>query len=129
MIQSYVLHVDPFIRLSHKPRLLFELNHFRRGILPDRDEFESERSVIHALGLVPLSVVDCMLQFGVEKLVLMKTFKDAASRGLARLNVAASHKIRNLRTFLLYIVSCSRSEIASYAKQQLTLSDITFLDR
>lgn len=111
LVQSYVLYVDPFIRLSHKPRLLFELNHFRRGILPDREEFKRELSVVYALGLIPLSAVDCMLQFGVEKSMLMKNFKDAASRGLARLNVAASHKIRNLRTFLLYIVSCTTLEI------------------
>ncbi|RDI82775.1 hypothetical protein Vi05172_g7203 [Venturia inaequalis] len=103
LVQSYVLYVDPFIRVSHKPSLLFELNHFRRGILPDRKEFGSELSVIHALGLVPLPADDCMLQFGVEKSLLMKNFKDAANRGLAQLNVAASHKIRNLRTFLLYI--------------------------
>lgn len=31
LVQSYVLYVDPFIRLSHKPRLLFELNRFAEG--------------------------------------------------------------------------------------------------
>ncbi|KAE9993431.1 hypothetical protein EG327_005202 [Venturia inaequalis] len=113
LVQSYVLYVDPFIRVSHKPSLLFELNHFRRGILPDRKEFGSELSVIHALGLVPLPADDCMLQFGVEKSLLMKNFKDAANRGLAQLNVAASHKIRNLRTFLLYIHEGAESMLSS----------------
>jgi hypothetical protein len=105
LVHSYVLHVDPFIRLSHKPRLLLDLNHFRRGILLDGQDCECELFVIYALGIIPLTADECMLQMGAEKPTLMRTFKDAASRGLVRLNVASSHKIRNLRTFLLYIVN------------------------
>jgi hypothetical protein len=105
LAHNYVLYVDPFIRLSHKPRLLLELNHFRRGILPDGQDFECELFVIYALGLIPVTADECMLQMGGEKSTLMRTFKDAAGRGLVRLNVASSHKIRNLRSFLLYIVN------------------------
>lgn len=119
LVESYVLHVDPFIRLSHKPRMLLELNQFRRGILPDGQEFESELSVIYALGLIPLTAEECILHLGTDKSTLMKSFKHAASHGLARLNMAASHKIRNLRTFLLYIVSCDTLEVSSYDEQIL----------
>lgn len=110
LVQSYLQYVDPFVRVLHKPRLLYELNHYRRGIFLDADLFECQLYVIYALALIPMTTDECLLKLGVEKSMLMEIFKHAVGARLAQLNIPSSHKIRNLQTFILYLVSwCSCS--------------------
>ncbi|KAF2498521.1 hypothetical protein BU16DRAFT_524625 [Lophium mytilinum] len=103
LVRSFVQNVDPFLRILHKPRLLLELNHLRRGILRDGNQLESQLQVIHALGAIPMTEDECIIHFGVEKSALMSNLRNAAERGLSRLNITSTHKIRNLQTLLLYI--------------------------
>jgi hypothetical protein len=118
----------------HKPRLLFDLKHFRGGTLEDPDNFESHLAVIYALALIPMTEDECLLELGQVKSSLMDSFKEAAQRGLGRLNVATTHKILSLQTLVLYVVSLYPSiqhmfpTLAAVSSEMLSSLDIVILD-
>jgi hypothetical protein len=109
-MHSFLDHVAPFARVLHKPRLLFELNHYRRGILQDCKEFKAQLAVVNALALLPLSPEECFFHFGAGKQNLMQNLKDEAARGLGRMQIMTSHRIRTLQSLILYIVSSKSPE-------------------
>lgn len=130
LVQCFQDYVDPFIRILHKPRIVHELNQYRRGTLENSSDFECHMDAIYALALIPLTDDDCQFQLGAEKPALMRVFKDRVESGLRKLKVASSTKMRDLQTFLLYIVSIDTKMLHHNSKWdiELTLPDTVILD-
>ncbi|EXJ90606.1 hypothetical protein A1O1_03709 [Capronia coronata CBS 617.96] len=103
LIQTYIDKVDPFVRILHKPTLLRDLNHFRRGILPDAHEFECGLFAVYALALLPLCSTVVEYRLHEPKAALLSKYRSYVEHGLSRLNLTTTQSLSTLRTFVLYI--------------------------
>jgi hypothetical protein len=103
LIEAFITNVDPFIRLIHKPTFLQNINHFRRGILPNSELFEYLLFIIYCFALLSLSPAECS-HLGEEKPVLMTNYQEYVERGLARVNLTTTQDTSVLVLLLLYIV-------------------------
>ncbi|KAL7800320.1 hypothetical protein V8C37DRAFT_364865 [Trichoderma ceciliae] len=102
LIRAFINHVDPFIRLIHVPKFFLDLNHFRRKVLLNPDQFEVELYAIYGLAVLSLSVHD-VAKLGFEKSVLVADCKRYVESGLTWLKVTTTHDTSVLRIFLHFI--------------------------
>lgn len=126
LMQAFMKNVDQFVRVLHKPTVLKQLNHFRRGILPECDGFQGQLSAIYSLAALSISEDDSMMNFGVERATLLQQFRADVERSLAHLNITTTHKISTLQTFLLHIVSLY---VPLDCENFLTSAELSRLDR
>ena len=111
LMHSFCANVDQFVRILHKPTVLTQLNHLRRGILVDADDFVCHLSAIYNLAVLSLSNEDCLRTTGEPRAVLLNRFRRDVERGLGRLDITISHKLSSLQTLLLHIVSLSAKSL------------------
>jgi hypothetical protein len=100
----FVEKVDPLVKILHKPTLLLELNHFRRGILANPAEFQVRLFAIYALALLPICSTLVEYRFHELKKVLLSRYRSYVEQGLSQLNLTTTQSLSTLQTFLLYIV-------------------------
>ncbi|OCT50974.1 hypothetical protein CLCR_08109 [Cladophialophora carrionii] len=103
LVQTFVEKVDPFVKILHKPTLLLELNHFRRGILANSAEFQVRLFAVYALALLPLCSTMVEYRFHELKKVLLSRYRSHVEQGLSQLNLTTTQSVSTLQTFLLYI--------------------------
>ncbi|EXJ81066.1 hypothetical protein A1O3_07354 [Capronia epimyces CBS 606.96] len=103
LIQTFVDKVDSFVRILHKPTLLQDLNHFRRGILPAATEFECSLFTVYALALLPLCPTVVEYRLHEPKQVLLAKYRTYVEHGMSRLNLTTTQSLSTLQTFVLYI--------------------------
>lgn len=111
LMHSFCANVDQFVRILHKPTILTQLNHLRRGILVEADDFVCQLSAIYILSVLSLSDEDCMRTIGEPRDALLGRFRSDVEKGLSRLNITISHKLSSLQTLLLHIVSQSTKSL------------------
>lgn len=104
LVEVYIANVDQSVRVLHVPTLRRQVNHFWRGILPDFRSFEPQLAIVYCLGLLSLPAGECQTLFGEARQSLMSKFRTQTEQGLAALELATTHKIASLQTFVLYIV-------------------------
>ena len=111
LMHSFCANVDQHVRILHKPTILTQLNHLRRGILVEANDFVCQLSAIYNLSLLSLSDEDCLRTVGEPREVLLIRFRSDVEKGLSRLDITISHKLSSLQTLLLHIVSQSTRSI------------------
>ena len=83
-MHSFCANVDQYVRILHKPTILIQLNHLRRGILVEADDFVCQLSAVYNLSLLSLSDEDCMRTVGELREALLMRFKSDVEKGLGR---------------------------------------------
>lgn len=105
LTETFMFRVDLFVCILHKPTVLKQLNHFRRGVLPDWKEFECQLSAIYNLAILSLNENECATHLDESREALLARFRSDVERGLDRLSLTTTHKVSALQTLLLHIVS------------------------
>ncbi|KIW91904.1 uncharacterized protein Z519_07874 [Cladophialophora bantiana CBS 173.52] len=90
LIQMFLDKVDPFVKILHKPTLLLELNHFRRGVSANPTEFGCRLFVVYSLAL--LSMCSTLVEFRLHesKEVLLSRYRSYAEHSLSRMDLTTS---------------------------------------
>lgn len=104
LMQAYISNVDQSVRILHKPTLLKQLNHFRRGLLCDPQEFQCQLATVYCLALLSLSEQDCQLYLGQPRVTLIARFRGEVERLILVLNITRTHRLSALQTLILHIV-------------------------
>ncbi|KAL2358954.1 hypothetical protein BJ546DRAFT_1045436 [Cryomyces antarcticus] len=60
LVQTFITNVDPLVRVLYKPRLLYELKHFRQDELLDSQGFECLLFAPYAMALLSLQPNGCL---------------------------------------------------------------------
>jgi hypothetical protein len=105
LLRTYIEKVDPFVKILHKPSLQMELNHFRRGVLPNEVEFECRLFAVYSLALLPMCSTLVEYRLHESKKVLLSRYRSYVEHGLSQLNLTTTQSLSTLQTYLLYIVS------------------------
>ena len=101
----YFRNSDPFIKLVHKTRFIFDLEQFRQGVLDHSARFEALLFAIYGLATMSMSHEYITTHFsGETRINLLSRFQMATELALTRLNFLRSHTLVTLQAFLLYLV-------------------------
>ena len=101
----YFRNVDPFIKLVHKTRFIFDLEQFWQGVLKHSVRFEALLFAIYGLATMSISHKHVTKHFpGETRINLLSRFQMATEVALTRSNFLRSHCLVTLQAFLLHLV-------------------------
>ncbi|RFU78375.1 hypothetical protein TARUN_3897 [Trichoderma arundinaceum] len=102
LVRAFINYVDPFIRLIHVPKLLLDLNHFRRKVLRNPELLEIELYAIYGLATLSLTAQE-VVELGLDKSAFVARCKRYVENGLTWLKVTTTHDVCGLRILLHFI--------------------------
>ena len=105
LCKIYFRNVDPFIKLMHKTRFIFDVEQFWQGVLEYSAGFEALLFAIYGLATMSISHEHITTHFpGETRINLLSRFQMATEVALTRSNFLRSHCLVTLQAFLLYLV-------------------------
>ena len=101
----YFRNVDPFVKLVHKTRFVFDPEQFWQGVLDHSAPFEAFLFAIYGLATMSISHEYITTHFsGETRINLLSRFQKATELALMTSNFLRSHSLVTLQAFLLYLV-------------------------
>jgi hypothetical protein len=104
LIDIFIEKVDPFVRILHKPTLLLQVNHFRRGILSGPEKFECLLFTVYSLALLAVDPQKCLDYLEEDRDTLLARYRQCVEHRLNDLRISTTHKLPSLQAYLLHIV-------------------------
>jgi hypothetical protein len=101
----FVEHVDPVIRMLHKPTAQKSIVEAKDSIAEMSKPFEALMFSIYFASVTSMTEEECQIRLGENKDVLLIRYRFAVQQSFARAGFLSTHSIVMLQALIIYLVS------------------------
>ncbi|KAE9379893.1 hypothetical protein N431DRAFT_476947 [Stipitochalara longipes BDJ] len=100
----FVEHVDPIIRLVHKPTLLNKITEVKSDFTRTNKPFEALMFSIYFSCVTSMTEEECHTHLGENKDVLLIRYRFALQQSFARAGFLSTHNLVTLQALIIYLI-------------------------